>query len=392
MARNKNVYILGAGFSADAGVPLIANFLQVARENYDSPKSSMPVSLRKHYEAVFSFRQEAKQSRDSLHIDLENIEELFGVIEMAGIANRGRSGGTVRPSRSIKHLVAHVVSRYRPKGQEFEVRLKEGTRLDTLAHHDLLERFVWRDRTGPHVILRMNEYQLAAALFAGLFEVREDEVHDSVVTFNYDTILEQSLWSVGAQVDYRVERTAKVGSDVARPSEVSVLVCKMHGSSNWADVKKRAVRAHIFDAYDDFCENNEPIVVPPTWKKGELSKLLEQVWQRAAVELADATRVCIIGYSMPQTDLFFHHLMAASLSKNPSLYALHVVDKRNWEGLESPVDRRYRQRFAPLVEYGKYHFHSESLLGMLQPNLLHDLGRGRVILDVQYHMGARTSL
>ena len=40
MGLDRNVYILGAGFSANAGIPLMNNFIQCARElfyRYDSP-------------------------------------------------------------------------------------------------------------------------------------------------------------------------------------------------------------------------------------------------------------------------------------------------------------------------------------------------------------------
>jgi hypothetical protein len=39
--KDHNVYILGAGFSRDAGAPLIHDFLDRAREFFDNPDSAL---------------------------------------------------------------------------------------------------------------------------------------------------------------------------------------------------------------------------------------------------------------------------------------------------------------------------------------------------------------
>jgi NAD-dependent SIR2 family protein deacetylase len=38
---DRNVFILGAGFSAEAGAPVIRNFLDVSRELFDDPDSGL---------------------------------------------------------------------------------------------------------------------------------------------------------------------------------------------------------------------------------------------------------------------------------------------------------------------------------------------------------------
>ena len=44
--RDNNVFILGAGFSADAGAPLVNDFLQVSRELFDDPESELDAQER----------------------------------------------------------------------------------------------------------------------------------------------------------------------------------------------------------------------------------------------------------------------------------------------------------------------------------------------------------
>lgn len=382
MARNRNVYILGAGFSAAAGVPVMATFLQTARDFFESPRSQsqMDAATRKHYEHVFRFRHAAKQSRDSLRIDLENIEELFGLIDMMEMSQSGPRRQT-NTSQSIKHLIAHTVSRFTPPTRSVVITLAEAG-MAGLPHRDLFERF--RVQTSGYPRYEMPQYQFAAALFAGLFDPPKDQVTDAVITFNYDTILEGALWELGVQVDYNVKRITRVGRDPLAGHAASLSIAKMHGSSNWAKAeKKRGLRADVYNSYRDFPEGREPIVVPPTWRKGELSPLLGEVWSNALNYLSTATRICVIGYSMPPTDIFFQHLMGAALSQNPMIYKLFVVDYEGAKGGAKAVDERYKAMFEPLDRYGHYEFSDEGAMGFLHKGNLEKLQRGSLISSIE---------
>jgi len=82
-ATDRNVYILGAGFSASAGAPLINNFLDRSREYLDNPFSGLDDVERQHFEDVFEFRRTVAQAREKIRIDLDNIEQLFGLVEIS---------------------------------------------------------------------------------------------------------------------------------------------------------------------------------------------------------------------------------------------------------------------------------------------------------------------
>jgi hypothetical protein len=79
--RDHKFYILGAGFSADAGVPVVRDFLQVVREYADAPENSVPDHLQDDYDAVLKCRRKIRPARDSVYLDLENIEVLFSLLE-----------------------------------------------------------------------------------------------------------------------------------------------------------------------------------------------------------------------------------------------------------------------------------------------------------------------
>lgn len=92
MLFRKNVFILGAGFSADAGAPVMSNFLQKARQLLDNRESGLHDEDRKSFKRVFDFLRELRAAQAKITLDLENIERLFGLAEMDlgfGGGNRG---------------------------------------------------------------------------------------------------------------------------------------------------------------------------------------------------------------------------------------------------------------------------------------------------------------
>lgn len=52
MLFHKNVFILGAGFSVDAGAPVMSNFLQKARQLLDNRESGLHDEDRKSFKRL----------------------------------------------------------------------------------------------------------------------------------------------------------------------------------------------------------------------------------------------------------------------------------------------------------------------------------------------------
>lgn len=76
--NNHNVYILGAGFSADAGYPLMRNFIDKMREAA-AQKKSRAGEKSDELEGVLRFRLEASSAAYRVQFDPENVEDLFSL-------------------------------------------------------------------------------------------------------------------------------------------------------------------------------------------------------------------------------------------------------------------------------------------------------------------------
>ncbi len=118
----------------------------------------------------------------------------------------------------------------------------------------------------------------------------------------------------------------------------------------------------------------QPLLVPPSWDKSEYRKIILPIWKSAVAELQAATRICIIGYSMPESDAFFQYLITLALAANHQLERLIVVDKgeqakAKWDRLLEPIFKKRR-----------FSYHPEEFLGFLMRSGSHgSLGRGEML-------------
>ena len=71
------VYLLGAGFSAPLGLPVISNFLTKSRDQYFANQDLYP-----HFPSVFETINEYSYAKNYFSTDLFNIEEILSIMEM----------------------------------------------------------------------------------------------------------------------------------------------------------------------------------------------------------------------------------------------------------------------------------------------------------------------
>ena len=107
--NDRNVYILGAGFSADAGMPLIRGFMNTMRDavawlNNHAPDRKREIEA---IEAVFAFRRNAAAAALRTHIDVENIEELFS------LAAASRQDGQATDEHNVALAIAATLDYFR---------------------------------------------------------------------------------------------------------------------------------------------------------------------------------------------------------------------------------------------------------------------------------------
>ena len=387
------VFILGAGASFAAGVPLIKDFLPVARDLFDNPDSDLGLGEARHFRDVFEFRSRIAQSREKIRIDLDDIEELFGLVEMSvrlGIENKEVRDSTV-------HLIAKTIERAsEPRRQNRpRVRFQEAR-----GFKSYLDTGKFGPKEAGMDGYCIDMYEFFAHLVAGNFDdpdKRENRA-TTVITFNYDLVIDDALRSIGISPQYHVQEENKIEDNT---SGVSVL--HLHGSTNWGictkckkvrvlDRKITSLPENIFEQECEKCRETALgfFLVPPSWDKTDFREAISPVWREALLRLSCARRVVIIGYSMPQTDVFFKYLITVALARNSRLFKLNVVDSRHQQtirdiidGLKQdwhPLEVRYRELLEPIFAQRRFRFYENGFEGYITSNtILQDSGRGDAI-------------
>lgn len=304
----KNVFILGAGASARAGVPMMAEFLDRAERLF--PPASHEAS-RDVFKAIAQLQGVFAKS----YLDLENIEAVFGAIEMARLVEKLADRDAASIATLRQNLITLIV-------QTIEATSKFPVRDGVAQPADPYGKFVQVVRDLTKKSNRRMEF--------------------AFVTFNYDLTLDHALEFFSLTPDYGLPSKQVVDGP---------LLLKLHGSINWgtcttcneivpwhigeipvphrhAETMRYSLGSNIGKKLH--CNNQPlvgpPVLVPPTWNKSDYHSGLSVVWQKAAVELGQAENIFVIGYSLPESDAFFRYLFALGTVGDTRLKRLWVIN------------------------------------------------------------------
>ena len=217
MSFRKNVFVLGAGFSKDAGAMTMDAFFPHARDLLDDPTSALTAEDKKIFSRVIEYRFELNKALAKILEDLDNIEKLFGFLEME--AQLWDLHGQLQ--EDMKYLI----------GRTLEV--------DTFSPPPNMEgRPVMKDGTK----FSGNQYDFFLRVVAGVWNKKKlsgNRSIDSIVSFNYDLVLERQLASLNIVPMYECGPNAAYDPRFFAPTvQPEILLLKLHGSLNWGICRK----------------------------------------------------------------------------------------------------------------------------------------------------------
>lgn len=171
------------------------------------------------------------------------------------------------------------------------------------------------------------------------------EEGDTVITFNYDLLIEQTLWKMGlwSPVDgYRVGAIKDDEEfDAKELKKTEVPVFKLHGSVNWLTPSWAHPELQIYTTHP---YTNEPMFEGlqvrtrrplPKWRRLEGSHVIlptfikysHYAWElqlvRKVIEaLSNASEVYILGYSLPEADAMAN-ILFTQIANEASIYIVN---------------------------------------------------------------------
>lgn len=171
--------------------------------------------------------------------------------------------------------------------------------------------------------VRLDFRSSEAKLYEGyLRELYKESRSLTIVTFNYDTVVEQALDRIGLDFAYGPQKVIRF-VDESRQKDIDkhgedVRILKLHGSVNWGICRgcEEAPRgADLINAVEgayvpprnlscQFCDKQYllPSIVPPVLTKGTALQPFEAIWKSARKALSRAREVVVVGYSLPPAD------------------------------------------------------------------------------------------
>jgi hypothetical protein len=177
---------------------------------------------------------------------------------------------------------------------------------------------------------------------------------DTVVTFNYDLIVEQELWSQRKWTfldgyglkkdinDFQAPFSGTYPSDL--PTESLIKIYKLHGSLGWVydDLNEKIIfigMPNYFQGYTGlFCENNlqasaarwdegTTLIEPSYIKRFNCTPVLD-IWKQAFQALQQSNELIIIGYSLPEADDAAHAFLTVGVHTS-QITSITIVNPDN---------------------------------------------------------------
>ena len=371
--KNKTVYILGAGFSIDAGAPLQSNIVE---EIFKLNNSKSYLFNQDKMELFKNFLNETLYIQEDLHSSIP-LEDIFTPLDRCIADNISFRNLDVIKVKEIREIVYYLIG----------VTLKE-----LLTYNNEKE---YINKFAKHLFDNCIERK-----DLGYKNPNTDKV--AVISTNWDILLDNSLNKLidnyiqktqnKAVVDYcchissndEYNHKIKPGLEILGQGGFNIKLLKLHGSYNWLQCP-RCLRVYI-DFYEKLvvsqfdqkvkcrhCNSNfgnhdshilTSNLIMPTFLKDFSNPQYKLIWQNAGVELSEATKIVFIGYSLPQADFEMRQLISRMIRENAEIEVVTKgsKDKQSTKELVERYKVFFGKRNPKFFYDGVTHYINNNLL------------------------------
>lgn len=353
MPRDYNIFVLGAGFSAHAGIPLAKNLWQLilAEAKQKVSKNGVEYSL---YEKILkndidefidyhnNSRINKKVISDEHEIDLEEFVSYLDIedfLRLSGSDHWSKAGN--QSQILIRNYIANIIYQRQHKVQKKQLKLYD-------------------------------EF------------VKKLKPKDLIITFNYDTIVEDAFKRNNIPFRYYWEKSShdEDGNLVIDLESEDIILHKMHGSIDWVSDKYFLSDSSLCiwnrnkemfsplkiltDPFDEsidlqhiyhiknlgnYFTSNEPVlespfIISPSFNKIVMLNPLKEFWNGFIGNGQASKRLVFIGFSLPLHDDYIRQPIY-SVAKNFEAYAkednrnISLIDFQNDPTLQKKVKDNY---------------------------------------------------
>ena len=324
----------------------MAEFLSVARRLWQTGK------VREYDEAfktVFDAMAELQAVHSKSTLDFNNVESLFSAVELAKTIGKF-------PNRTVQQIDG----------------ILDALKIVIVATLEKTILFPSLDRGSFSAPRPYSEF---VSLVRELRETARPPHRTGILTFNYDVCVDVALYFEGLDAHYGLDGTSGDGA--------AIPLLKLHGSLNWTDIQKTReivpwliqdylsrhsigpfgyknilipIGTHLSELKAQHSDaTGLPVLVAPTFNKGDSHRTLSKVWETAAKLLSEAENIFVVGYSLPPGDGFFEYLYALGTVGSTLLERLWVFNPDSTGEVNSRFQKligagaKQSYRFFPLT-------------------------------------------
>jgi hypothetical protein len=285
---NHVVYLLGAGFSAPLGLPVMRDFLLKSKDMFATdPKEYAS------FRDIFALIKQMGSIQSYYRADLFNIEEILSILEM----DQQVAG---KRSKRFAKYIADVVRFYTPPDPT-----ADPPRFPANWHErPMSDNMQWL----PYFYFAANLLRIRMRQDLSnanrTFPINPDDSNStvySIVTLNYDLIFERLSQYLTRFFPREGRLEFALRSEPVNATDHHLVpLAKLHGS---------------IDADN---------IIAPTWNKKVARGILE-AWKAAHNLLSSANEIRIVGYSLPVADAYIKYLLKSAVVASPHLKQIDII-------------------------------------------------------------------
>lgn len=193
----------------------------------------------------------------------------------------------------------------------------------------------------------------------------------TVISTNWDVLAEEYLMRNNIKYDLSLNDEYYIGKDITKPNKKRIKLIKLHGSINWFRclncgtiniLENSKCGDFLFDDLTaeecKMCKQKrkedmllQSQLITPTMMKSLNSQLYNNLWAAARKALSAANHVVFVGYSLPIADFDFRFMLQQSIPNNAIidvvLYHNDNPDQTEQQNLKDLLpEKRYRDLFS----------------------------------------------
>ncbi len=346
------VLILGAGASFDAGIPLLSNFVQTMWEIAIRSKFK-EITLTPNDKEIFQNAIKVRNELDSYHgranFNDRNIEDILSILSFNLF--EGKKIDKDRMDWIIKAIVKTI---------ELSCEVKHTGDFDKIENsgNSVYEKFwlsLFKNYTTTQKFPTIITFNYDLVLERSLFQVLNNTYYNSYenrlpfsdlsINYHYKLLQDKSYnvkYTSFTSQDFRALPGTFLQHAVKKENCLDINILKLHGSVNFPDKKNDNSKINIAIPAEN------PLIMPPIFNKMQNSQVNE-IWKVALEKLRKAINICIVGYSMPETDIYMKYFLKSALGPNIDLNQIFVFNPVFNENNECSLQmkRRYEDCFSP---------------------------------------------